>query len=128
MLDDKFNMIATVDESAINRKNSISSKRRTNSAGLAKLLEALLDVGHDVCVRRATRGGKCGGVEVRELDFAWISVWIASSHALFKHREEKALRLLPTEKWSPCATYRGFRGLWRQRELYFLVAVGFRLL
>lgn len=30
-------------------------KRRTSSAGLAKLLEALLDVGHDVrvCVRKA---------------------------------------------------------------------------
>lgn len=63
MLDDKFNMIATADESSINRKNNMTSNRRTNSAGLAKLLEALLDVGHDVCVRRATRGGKCGGVE-----------------------------------------------------------------
>ncbi len=64
VLDDKFNLIATADESSINRKNRISSKRRTNSASLAKLLEALLDVGHDVCVCEGRLGvGNAGGLK-----------------------------------------------------------------
>lgn len=77
-------LIATADEPAIDRKNNMASKRRTNSAGLAKLLEALLDVGHDVCVRERRLGvGNAGGLKVGELDFAWMSVLdFASSHAL----------------------------------------------
>lgn len=64
MLDGKFNMIATADESPINRKNNTASKRRTNSASLAKLLEALLDVGHDVCVCEGRLGvGNAGGLK-----------------------------------------------------------------
>lgn len=81
-----------------------------------------------MCVCEGRLGvGNAGGLKVRELDFAWISVWIASSQALFKHREEKALHLLPTEKWSRVQRTEDFEG-YGVKGTDFLVAVGFRLL
>lgn len=110
VLDDKFNLIATADESSINRKNNISAKdvpirpawpsflRRSWTSDMMCVCEGRLGVGN------------AGGLKVRELDFAWISVWIASSHALFKHGEEKSASSLANRKMEPCATYRGFEG------------------
>lgn len=58
-----------LDDKSIHGRSSrlhchLQRKRHTNAASLAKLLEALLDVRHVVCVcvcAKATRGGKCGG-------------------------------------------------------------------